>query len=112
MHLPVAHSVSTFAAGRIHHDFAGELTQRGIKKQRTSLQMKSSSNRVKYVSEREVDGRALRIKLNGQALRGGRNADAYKKEKYYRRRERRPQASNSPRVSVDRATQSVAPIPG
>ncbi len=74
--------------------------------------MKSSSNRVKYVAQREIDGRALRIELNGQTLRDGRNADAYKKEKYCRR-ERRPQAAaNSPRFSVDRATQSVAPIPG
>ncbi len=77
MHLPVAHSVSTFAAGSIHYDFAGELTQRGIEKQRTSFQMKSSSNRVKYVAKREIDGRALRIELNGQALCDGRNADAY-----------------------------------
>ncbi len=72
--------------------------------------MKSSSNRVKYVAQREIDGRALRIELNGQPLRDGRNADAYEK---YCRRERRPQAAaNSPRFSVDRATQSVAPIPG
>jgi hypothetical protein len=75
--------------------------------------MKASSNRVKCIAEREIDGRALRIELNGHALRGGRNADAYEKEKYCRRRERRPQAAaaNRPDVSVDRATQSAAPIP-
>jgi hypothetical protein len=112
MHLAVAHAVSTFAAARIHHDFARDFTQRRIEKQRPPFQMKSSPNRVKYIAKSEVDDRLLRIELNGYALRSSRRLDAY--EKCNRAEEGIPPLSDSaksPPVSVDRVTQSVAPIP-
>ena len=111
MHLAVAHAVSTFAAGRIHHDFARDPTQRRIEKQRPSFQMKSSPNRVKYIAEGEVDDRVLRIELNGYALRSSLRLDAY--EKCNRAEEGMPHSGSakSPPVSFDRVTQSVAPIP-
>jgi len=111
MHLAVAHAASTFAAGRIHHDFARDFAQRRIEKQRPSFQMKSSPNRVKYIAEGEVDDRVLRIELNGYALRSRRRVDAYEKRNCAEEGTPHSASAKTPPVSVDRVTQSVAPIP-
>ena len=112
MHLAVAHSVSALAAGCVHYNFAREFAQWGIEMQRTLLQVKSSANCVQHIAKREIDGRALRVELNCQVLRGSR--DLHSREKCNRRQERAIHGSSAKRAGASFywAKQSVAPIPG
>ena len=74
VHFPVAHSAATFAALRIHNDFACELPRSRIKPQSTVLQFEGSANCVEHVAKRETDIGVLRIQLERHVLRWSRNA--------------------------------------
>jgi hypothetical protein len=71
---------------------------------------------MEHISEREVDGRALRIELNCDVLRGCADSATRKKcrEESDRGQERTayPTSTKGPGVSAHRVTQSADPIPG